>query len=121
MSTKHVFYSGNGTTPVDSGLPNVGRFFAIDENGFLRFFQYDGQGEKDPTGTLGFRPNTGNIIGNGFGNVLHILGGGDGIILAVLPNGDLTFFEYTGSGEQDPTGTLGFVSPNEGNQIGNGF
>jgi hypothetical protein len=120
MSTKQVFYAGNGTTPVDSGLPNVGRFFAIDEEGFLRFFQYTGRGEQDPTGALNFLPNSGNIIGNGFGDVLHILGGGDGIILAVPPNGALRFFQYTGNGEQDPTGALGFTA-NTGNQIGNGF
>ena len=110
MSTKQVFYAGNGTTPVDSGLPNVGRFFAIDDNGFLRFFQYTGRGEQDPTGALGFLPNSGNIIGNGFGDVLHILGGGDGIILAVPQNGALRFFQYTGNGEQDPTRALGFTA-----------
>ena len=107
MSVKHIFYSGNGTTPVDSGLPHVGRFFTIEQNGDLRFFHYDGVGEQDLTGTMGFRPNTGNTIGNGFQNFLHVLGGGDGIILAIQPNGDLTFFQYTGSGEHDPTGDAG--------------
>jgi hypothetical protein len=121
MSVKHIFYSGNGTTPVDSGLPHVGRFFAVMPNGDLRWFHYDGNGENDPTGTLGFRPNTGNTIGNGFQNVRHIDGGGDGIILAVQPNGDLIFFQYSGNGEHDPSGTLGFEGPNQGNQIGNGF
>lgn len=121
MSMKHIFYTGNGTTPVDSGLPHVGRFFGIEQDGDLRFFHYDGNGEQDPTGTLGFRQNTGNTIGNGFQNFLHVVGGGDGIILAVQPNGDLTFFQYTGLGEHDPSGTLGFVENNPGNVIGNGF
>jgi hypothetical protein len=122
MAVKHVFYSGNGTTPVDSGLPQVGRFFAIGQNGDLRFFQYSGNGEKDPTGTLGFEsPNEGNQIGNGFQDVQHVLGGGDGIILAINPDGGLIFFQYSGNGEKDPTGTLGFEGPNQGTQIGNGF
>ena len=79
------------------------------------------QAPSPPPGTLGFRPNTGNTIGNGFQNFLHVIGGGDGIILAVQPNGDLTFFQYTGLGEHDPSGTLGFVENNPGNVIGNGF
>jgi Tachylectin len=122
MSVRHIFYGGNGTTPADGGLPDVGRFFAVSEDGHLRFFHYDGDGERDPSGAQGFRPNTGNTIGNGFQSVLHAVGGGDGIILAIQPNGDLIFFRYTGDGEQDPTGTLGFESSNnQGNQIGNGF
>jgi hypothetical protein len=49
------------------------------------------------------------------------VGVGGGAFLAVRQDGALLFFRYNGNGEQDPTGTLGFESPNEGNQIGNGF
>jgi hypothetical protein len=44
--------------------------FAVAENGDLLFFRYEGNGEQDPSGTLGFtgpnNPNSGNQIGNGF-------------------------------------------------------
>ena len=128
MSMKHIFYGGNGTTPVDSGLPLVGRSFSVDDDtaGLLRFWHYTGNGEPDPSGTKGFTGpgnNSSNPIGRGFGSMLHMVGGGDGIILAVKPNGDLMFFEYTGNGERDETGTKGFTGPgnNSGNQIGRGF
>ncbi len=125
MSMKHIFYGGNGTTPVDSGLPLVGRSFSVNQDtGALLFWHYTGRGEPDPTGAKGFTGpgnNSGNQIGRGFGGMLRMLGGGDGIILAIQPNGDLTFFQYTGNGEQDETGTLGFEGPNQGTVIGNGF
>ena len=126
MTMKHIFYGGNGTTPVDSGLPFVGRFFTVDDDdqGLLRFWHYTGNGEPDPTGTLGFTEdgnNSSNPIGNGFQSMLHMIGGGDGIMLAVPPSGDLTFFQYTGDGKRDSTGTLGFDGPNQATVIGNGF
>jgi hypothetical protein len=66
--------------------------------------------------------NSGNQIGRGFEHFLHVVGGGNAIILADAPNGDLTWFRYTGAGEQDPTGTNGFRGENNpANVIGNGF
>jgi hypothetical protein len=122
MTMKHLFYGGNGTTAVDSGLPLVGRFFGVQRNGDLTFFEYHGNGEEDPTGTLGFEgPHQGTVIGNGFRHFLHMLGGGDGIILGVRDNGDLMFWRYTGNGEPDHSGAKGFDGPNQGTTIGNGF
>jgi len=34
---------------------------------------------------------------------------------------DLLFWRYSGRGEQDPTGALGFETAFQGTQIGNGF
>ena len=126
MTMKHIFYGGNGTTPVDSGLPFVGRFFTVDDDdrGLLRFWHYTGRGEPDPTGTKGFTENgnnSSNPIGNGFQHMLHMIGGGDGIMLAVPPSGDLTFFQYSGDGKRDSSGTLGFDRPHQATVIGNGF
>ena len=123
---KHIFYGGNGTTPVDSGLPLVGRFFTVDddEGGALRFWHYTGNGEPDPSGANGFSEpgnNSSNQIGRGFGSMLHMVGGGDGIMLAIPPSGDLTFFRYTGNGEKDETGSMGFEGPHQATVIGNGF
>jgi Tachylectin len=125
MSMRHIFYGGNGSRSIaGEALPDEGRFFCVNENGDLLFFRYDGDGEQDPTGAKGFTGpgnNSGNQIGRGFQDFIHLLGCGDGVILGVKSNGDLTYFQYSGSGEADPTGTLGFEGPNQGNVIGNGF
>ena len=125
MSVKHIFHGGNGSTDPD-GFPFAvtpsGAIYCVQDDGDLRFFRYTGTGEHDPTGTLGFDgPNQGNTIGNGFDSLLHFVGGGDGIILGVKPDGDLIYFQYTGRGESDPTGTNGFDGANQGTVIGNGF
>ena len=93
-----------------------------------------GSGEQDATGTLGFvENNSGSQIGRGFQNVRHLFGGLTDrpglesqpaparVLYVVAENGDLRCFRYSGSGEQDPTGTLGFEGPDQGKQIGNGF
>ena len=96
--------------------------FAVAENGDLRWFQYDGHGEHDPTGVRGFGgPNQSNQIGRGFLDFRHIVGVGGDAFLAVRDNGDLLWFRYSGNGEQDPSGTKGFAENNSGNQIGRGF
>jgi hypothetical protein len=116
----HVFYGGNGTTAVDSGLPGVGTIFGVAPNGDLRWYRYGGQGEQDPSGALGWAANSGNRVGNGWQNFLHVLGCGDGVVLAVQPNGDLLWYRYDGQGEDDPSGALGWHA-NSGNPIGNGW
>ena len=115
-SFRHLFAS-----PREGQSPTT-TIFAVDDDGDLRWFQYDGHGEHDPTGVRGFNgPNQGNQIGNGFLGFRHIVGVGDGAFLAVRDNGDLLWFRYTGNGEHDPSGSVGFDGPNQGTQIGNGF
>jgi hypothetical protein len=126
MSMRQIFYGGNGSKLIDDGGPltNEGKFFCVNQNGDLLYFRYDGGGEQDRSGSKGFTGpgnNSGNQIGRGFQDFIHLLGCGDGVILGVKSNGDLTYFQYSGNGEQDPTGTLGFEGPNQGNVIGNGF
>ena len=96
-SFRHLFVSPR------EGQTTATTIFAVAENGDLRWFQYDGHGEHDPTGVRGFGgPNQGNQIGNGFLGFRHIVGVGEGAFLAVRDNGDLLWFRYTGNGEQDP-------------------
>lgn len=121
-----VFYTGNGTTPVDSGLPNVGRIFAIPPDGALLWYSYGGDGEPDHSGALSWHPNSGHQTGRGWQNFRHVTGGStdtDGfgtVLYAVAENGDLLWYRYDGHGEQDPTGAAGW-RPNSGNPIGNGW
>jgi len=115
-----VFYTGNGTTPVDSGLPNVGRIFAIQPEGDLLWYRYLGHGEADRSGARGWQPHSANPIGRGWQNFLHVLGGGDGVVLAIQPDGDLLWYRYLGDGTADRTGALGW-HPNSGNAIGRGW
>lgn len=120
ISLNNIFYGGNGTTSVDSGLPSVGVIYGVAENGDLLWYRYSGQGEMDRAGSLGWHPNSGNPIGNGWQDFRHILGCGDGVILAVHQNGDLLWYKYDGNGESDRSGSLGW-HPNSGNPIGNGW
>lgn len=66
ISLNPIFYGGNGTTPVDSGLPYVGVIYGVAPNGDLLWYRYSGQGDSDRSGSLGWHPNSGNPIGNGW-------------------------------------------------------
>ena len=115
-----IVYGGNGTTPVDSGLPLVGTFYGVARNGDLHWYRYTGAGAHDPNGVAGWHPNSGNPIGNGWDGFIHLLGCGDGILLGVLPNGDLLWYAYEGNGEADASGGTGWHL-NSRNPIGNGW
>lgn len=117
-----IIHTGTGTTPVDSGLPHVGRIFGIDEQGTLRWYRYHGRGHQDPTGSPPhWDPRSGNPIGRGFQSFLHVVGCGDGALMGIEPNGDLRWYRYKGDGSPDPTGSLRSWDSNSGNTIGNGF
>jgi hypothetical protein len=120
MALTHLFYGGNGTTEVDSGLPLVGVMYGVAPNGDLLWYRYLGHGENDRSGNTGWAPNSGNPIGNGWQNFRQILGCGDGVILAIQQKGDLLWYQYQGNGESDRTGSTGW-HPNSGNPIGNGW
>ena len=53
MVVKDLTYDGNA-------------ILAIDQDGFLKYFRYQGQGEENPSASTGFHPNSGNKIGNGW-------------------------------------------------------
>jgi hypothetical protein len=120
VALTHVLYGGNGTTSVDSGLPLVGVIYGVKQNGDLVWYKYQGHGESDRSGGQHWNPNSGNSIGNGWGNFRRILGCGDGVILAVKENGDLLWYKYNGNGESDRSGRSGW-HPNSGHVIGNGW
>jgi hypothetical protein len=42
-----------------------GAIFNVASDGALRWYQCDGAGQQDPTGNIGWAPNSGNQIGNG--------------------------------------------------------
>ena len=118
MTMIRLLYSGNGTTPVDSGLPHVGRIFAVPTNGDLNWYRYLGHGEPDRSGTLGWQPNSGNPIGNGWQTSGTY--SAPAVVLAVQPDGDLLWYRYLGDGQADRSGGTGW-HPNSGNPIGNGW
>jgi Tachylectin len=119
-SHRRLFYAGNGTTSVDSGLPLVGVFYGVAENGDLHWFRYSGRGEHDPLGSRNWHFNSGNPVGNGWQSFKHLLGCGDGVIMGVHENGDLLWYSYDGQGESDRSGTRGW-HPSCGNAVGNGW
>jgi hypothetical protein len=112
-------YGGNGTTPVDSGLPRVGEIYGIKRDGPLLWYRYNGSG--GPQTSRDWDRNSGHTIGIGWNQMLHLIARGDGVLLAVEPNGELRYYEYGGHGEDDPRATgLGW-HPNSGNIIGQGW
>lgn len=122
-SVRHLrlFHGGNGSDGV-GGLTRQGVFFGVTTDGNLEWNSYKGRGELpgDPASVQSWNPNTGNLIGRGFGHLKHVVGGGEGVILIVHPDGTLRWFGYNGRGEPDITGAAGFV-PNSGNIIHSGF
>lgn len=112
---EHLVYGGNGTVPVDSGLPNVGVFYGVERSSWdLRWFQYAGGNGGN------FQQNSYNRIGNGWGDARHVIGCGDGVIMVVKDSGALHWYQYLGSGEENRSANTGW-HPNSGNQIGNGW
>lgn len=103
--------------PAADGSPSC--LYTIEQNGDLRWFSYAGAGEDDPTASRGWRPNTGNVIGNGWQNVRHAHGSGR-VIFAVDEDGYLRWYSYVGKGESDRSARTGWA-PNTGNIIGNGW
>jgi hypothetical protein len=104
-----------------------GVIMAIHPNGNLHWYAYDGNGESDVTGSLGWHPNSGHVIGNGWQNFRYVFvapQAGPSVsrlkIFAVAENGDLHWYSYSGNGEHDPSGSLGW-HPNSGNRVGNGW
>ncbi|MFG2053248.1 tachylectin-related carbohydrate-binding protein [Micromonospora sp. NPDC048930] len=122
--TRHLklLYGGNGTTPVDSGLPLVGVFYGVTRDGNLEWNRYQGHGEPlgAMPGTQVWDGHTGNLIGRGWAAMRQVIGCGDGVIMAIHPNGNLHWYSYSGNGESDVTGALGW-DLNSGNVIGNGW
>jgi hypothetical protein len=97
-----------------------GTIYAVGDDGALRWYRYDGKGEPDPTGSSGWAPNSGNQIGRGWSAGFRTFIGTKGAIFAVPDDGALRWYQYDGSGQQDPTGGTGWA-PNSGNQIGRGW
>jgi hypothetical protein len=121
MSFVHLACGGAGTVPVDSGLPRVGELYGVEANGDLRWYRYDGVGQSTPEGSIGWAPNSRNVIGNGWHGFKFLCGGGDGILFGVEPNGDLRWYQYeAGDGVEDPAGSRGW-NANSRNVIGNGW
>ena len=116
-----LFHGGNGTGTLGE-LVMQGIFYGITTNGDLEWNSYKGRGEiiGDPAALQGWNPSTGDLIGRGFGQMLHVFGCSDGAIMAVHPDGDLYWYSYSGAGESDVTGTKGW-DPNSGHVIGNGW
>jgi hypothetical protein len=118
----HVIYGGNGTTPVDSGLPRVGDIYGVEPGGNLRWYLYNGHGEDDPSASgLGWDERSRNIIGIGWNGFRCIFTRGDGVLFGIGPGGELRWYQYNGAGEPDPAATgLGW-DHNSGNVIDIGW
>jgi hypothetical protein len=96
-------------------------FYAIDDDGLLRWYRYLGGGDaNDVPGAVNWHPNSGNPIGNGWGEFASLFACSNGVVAAIHSDGNLYWFRYTGQGESDWTGTLGW-EPGSSTVIGNGW
>jgi hypothetical protein len=95
--------------------------FAVDDDGLLRWYRYLGGGEaNDVPGGYNWHPHSGNPIAGGWGVFRSLHACGNGVIAAVHDDGSLYWFRYTGEGQPDPSGRLGW-EPGSGTVIGNGW
>ena len=52
---------------VTNNITYVGdAILSVDQDGFLRWFRYEGKGQEDASASTGWNPNSGNKIGNGW-------------------------------------------------------
>jgi hypothetical protein len=58
---------GRGWSPgFRNFIGTAGAIYSIADDGALRWHRYNGKGELDPTGSMGWVPNSGNQIGRGW-------------------------------------------------------
>jgi hypothetical protein len=116
-----LFHGGNGSDGV-GGLTHRGQFWGITTDGYLEWNSYNGRGGElgGPAAEQGWHPNSGNRVGRSWGSIRLAVGAGEGVILAVTDGGDLRWYCYSGQGEADESGGIGW-DPNSGNIIGVGF
>ncbi len=83
--------------------------FGVDPDGTLRWYRYVGGAQADAAAStapwLGWDPNSGNPIGNGWGDFSWLGAGIQGTLLGVDGQGNLRRYYYTGSGQSDSTVT----------------
>ena len=79
----------------------------------LRWYDYRGTGEFDPSGSVGWQPNSGNLIGNGWNDFRHLMcsvmdANGFYELYGSEPGGILRWYQYYGQGVPDPSGATGW-------------
>jgi hypothetical protein len=123
-NTKWHANSGN---PIGNGwgvfkwlqLGTGGTLLAIRNDGNLYRYRYNGHGESDVSGQLGWEPGSSTVIGNGWQNFSHVLmyynSGGDFQLIAVETSGDMRSYAYhhtdgwlPGTGQVIGAGWTGF-------------
>ncbi len=110
-----------GTSPADAGTPAGNTIYGIDSNQYLRWYQYLGDGESNPTpGLSGWNAHSGNPIGNGWQAVTWFQLGTAGTLMAIHDDGGLYWYRYTGDGRANPSGGYGW-DPLAGTKIDDGW
>jgi hypothetical protein len=83
--------TGWGGLDVISGGDGV--IYTVDSSGDLRWYS----DENHAGGAGDWDPNSGAVIGTGWGAFTHVFSGGDGVIYAVDSSGTLYWYRYTGT------------------------
>jgi hypothetical protein len=105
------------------GLPD-GTLFGIDTDGTLRWYGYNGSGDESlgagVAPWMDFDTNSGNPIGNGWGEFSWIAAGIHGTLVGVDGQGNLCAYYYTGNGESDWAGDQNWA-PQSGTILASDF
>jgi hypothetical protein len=105
------------------GLPD-GTLFGIDTDGTLRWYRYNGSGDESVGAGVApwmdFDTNSGNPIGNGWGEFSWIAAGIHGTLVGVDGQGNLRAYYYTGNGESDWAGDQNWA-PQSGTILASDF
>jgi Tachylectin len=107
-----------------TGAAPDGTLFGIDTDGTLRWYRYNGSGEESVGAGvapwLDFDTNSGNPIGNGWGEFSWIGAGIHGTLVGVDGQGNLRAYYYTGNGESDWAGDQNWA-PQSGTILASDF
>ena len=89
-----------------------GVMYAVAGNGDLKWYLHAGRRD----GSFLWSPDSGNVVGIGWGDFKQLFSAADGVIYGIASNGDLKWYRHVGRDE----GTFDW-SPGSGNVVGTGW
>jgi Tachylectin len=104
------------------GITLPGFHYGVGDDGLLRWYRFLGTKIEDPTnpGFPAWDYNSGNAIGTGWGAAKWMQLGDNGTLAVIKDDGGLYLYRYDGKGEEDPTGSRGWLD-GSGTRIDTGW
>jgi Tachylectin len=104
------------------GITLPGFHYGVGDDGLLRWYRFLGTKIEDPTnpGFPAWDHNSGNVIGTGWAAAKWMQLGDNGTLAVIKEDGGLYLYRYDGHGEEDTTGTRGWLV-GSGTEINTGW